>query len=57
MNSRLYVWDAASGRMIGRAVLPPRPLQMALMEEGRSVAVLIGYMTGVEVRIYEIPGR
>jgi hypothetical protein len=30
---------------------------MALMEEGRSVAVLIGYMTGVEVRIYEIPGR
>jgi WD40 repeat protein len=57
MNGRLYVWDAASGRMIGRAVLPPRPLRMALMEEGRSVAVLIGYMTGVEVRIYEIPGR
>ncbi|SNB62418.1 WD40 repeat domain-containing protein [Thermoflexus hugenholtzii] len=56
-NGRLYVWDAGSGRMIGRAILPPRPLRIALMEEGRSMAILIGYMTGVEVRIYEIPGR
>ncbi len=57
MNGRLYVWDAASGRMIGRAVLPPRPLQMVLTEQGRSVAILFGYALGSEVRIYEIPER
>jgi WD40 repeat protein len=56
-NGRLYVWDTTSGRMIGRAVLPPRPLQMVLTEQGRSVAILIGYNTGSEVRIYEIPER
>jgi WD40 repeat protein len=56
-NGRLYVWDTTSGRMIGRAVLPPRPLQMFLTEQGRSVAILIGYYTGWEVRIYEIPER
>ncbi|WP_448595696.1 WD40 repeat domain-containing protein [Thermoflexus hugenholtzii] len=58
MSGRLYVWDAASGRMIGRAVLPPRPWKMALMEEGRSVAVLIGGgFFATEVRIYELPER
>ncbi len=57
MNGRLYVWDTTSGRMIGRAALPPRPLQMVLMEQGRSVAILIGYNIGSEVHIYEIPQR
>ena len=58
MNGRLYVWDVTNGRMIGRAVLPPRPWQMALTEEGRSVAVLTGSgPAGFEVRIYEIPER
>ena len=55
MSARLYVWDAASGRMIGREVLPPRPWQMALVEEGPAVAVLIGSgPVSSEVRIYEI---
>lgn len=57
-NGRLYVWEAESGRMIGRAVLPPRPWAMAVLEEGRAVAVLIGdNFAGKEIRIYEIPGR
>jgi len=55
MRARLYVWDAASGRMIGREVLPPRPRQMALVEEGQAVAVLIcSNFPCLEVRIYEI---
>lgn len=56
MNGRLYVWDVASGRMMAREVLPPRPWRMALAEGGRAVAVLIGGGPfGREVRIYEIP--
>jgi hypothetical protein len=54
MRARLYVWDATSGRMIGREVLPPRPRQMALVEEGPAVAVLICSIPCLEVRIYEI---
>ncbi|GBD08103.1 hypothetical protein HRbin22_00335 [Candidatus Thermoflexus japonica] len=57
-KGRLYVWETASGRMIGRAVLPPRPWQMALLEEGRVVAVLLASGPwGDRLQLYELPSR
>ena len=58
MNGRLYIWETESGRMRGRVVLPPRPWQMVLLEEGHLAAVLLGSgPSGDRVQLYELPSR